>query len=78
MTPFDFSQCPGYCERARQIMLRQTHPLIRAGAEEPGPSLIPVDQALAMRLEDEEELEVLLASTRAEIKILRDCVGAQV
>jgi hypothetical protein len=28
MTHFDFSQCPGYCERARQIMLRQTHPLI--------------------------------------------------
>ena len=28
MTPFDFSQCPMYCERARQIILRQTHPLI--------------------------------------------------
>ncbi len=78
MTPFDFSQCPGYCDRAGHIMLCQTHPLIRARGEEPGPSLIPVDQALAMRLEDEEELEVLLASTRAEIKILRDCAGAQV
>ena len=78
MTPFDFSQCPLYCERARQIMLRQTHPLIRARTEEPGPSLIPVDQALAMRLEDEEELVEMLANTRAEIKILRDCAGAQV
>jgi hypothetical protein len=78
MTPFDFSQCPGYCERARQIMLCQTHPLIRARTEEPGPSLIPVDQALAMRLEDEEELVEMLANTRVEIKILRDCAGAQV
>jgi hypothetical protein len=40
--------------------------------------LIPVPEALAMRLEDEEELVGMLASTRAEIKILRDCVGAQV
>ncbi len=77
MTPFDFSKCPGYCDRARRIMLRQTHPLIRARTEEPGPSLIPVDQALAMRLEDEEELVGMLASTRAEIKILRDCAGVQ-
>jgi hypothetical protein len=30
-----------------------------------------------MRLEDEEELEEMLANTRAEIKILRDCAGAQ-
>jgi hypothetical protein len=30
-----------------------------------------------MRLEDEEELVGMLASTRAEIKILRDCAGAQ-
>lgn len=78
MSRFDFSQCPQYCERVRQIMLCQTHPLIRARAEEPGPSLIPVPEALAMRLEDEEELVGMLASTRAEIKILRDCVGAQV
>lgn len=78
MTHFDFSQCPLYCERARHIMLCRTHPLIRARAEEPGPSLIPVDQALAMRLEDEEELVEMLANTRVEIKILRDCAGAQV
>ena len=78
MTHFDFSQCPLYCERVRQIMLCQTHPLIRARTEEPGPSLIPVDQALAMRREDEEELVEMLANTRVEIKILRDCAGAQV
>lgn len=77
MTHFDFSQCPGYCDRARHIMLCRTHPLIRARTEEPGPSLIPAPEALAMRLEDEEELVGMLASTRAEIKILRDCVGAQ-
>jgi len=30
-----------------------------------------------MRLEDEEELVEMLANTRVEIKILRDCAGAQ-
>jgi hypothetical protein len=63
MTPFDFSQCPGYCDRARQIMLCQTHPLIRARTEEPGPSLIPVDQALAMEMETIEDLTGWLSLT---------------
>ena len=64
------------CVAARRAFVARTHPLLRAKAEEPGPSLIPADQALAMRLEDEDELEEMLANTRAEIKILRDCVGA--
>ena len=76
MTPFDFRQCPDYCARIRKIMIRRAHPLIAKGDKEPEPTLIPVDQALAMRLEDEDELEEMLANTRAEIKILRDCVGA--
>ena len=76
MSRFDFSQCPLYCERARQIMLRRTHPLILKKADEPKPCLLAADQALAMRLEDEEELEGMLASTRAEIKILQGCAGA--
>ena len=69
--------CCADCAAARRAFVVRTHPLLRAKAEEPGPSLIPADQALAMRLEDEEELEGMLASTRAEIKILRDCAGAQ-
>jgi len=62
---------------AGRAFVARTHPLLRAKAEEPGPSLIPADQALAMRLEDEDELEEMLTSTRAEIKILRDCGGVQ-
>ena len=69
--------CCRDCVTARRAFVARTHPLLRAKAEEPGPSLIPADQALAMRLEDEEELEGMLANTRAEIKILRDCAGAQ-
>lgn len=69
--------CCDECVAARRAFVVRTHPLLRAKAEEPGPSLIPADQALAMRLEDEEELEEMLANTRAEIKILRDCAGVQ-
>ena len=68
--------CCDECVAARRAFVARTHPLLRAKAEEPGPSLIPADQALAMRLEDEEELVRMLANSRAEIKILRDCAGA--
>ena len=68
--------CCDECVISRRAFVARTHPLLRARTEEPGPSLIPADQALAMRLEDEDELEEMLANTRAEIKILRDCVGA--
>ena len=68
--------CCRDCVTARRAFVLRTHPLLRSKAEEPGPSLIPADQALAMRLEDEDELEEMLANTRAEIKILRDCAGA--
>lgn len=77
ITPHAQCCCPE-CVAARRSMLLRTHPIHARRDEDIPPSLIPVDQALAMRLEDEEELEVLLASTRAEIKILRDCAGAQV
>ena len=69
--------CCSDCVAIRRAFVVRTHPLLRARTEEPGPSLIPADQALAMRLEDEDELEEMLANTRAEIKILRDCAGAQ-
>ena len=55
MSRFDFSTCPGYCERARQIMVRQSHPLIVKRDEEPKPCLLAADQALATYLEMKEE-----------------------
>jgi hypothetical protein len=51
----------------------RTHPLLRAKAEEPGPSLIPADQALATYLEMEEEGKARLAEIQNAIAILRDC-----
>ena len=68
--------CPE-CVSARRAMLLRTHPIHARRDEDIPPSLIPVDQALAMRLEDREELRQQLASLEAEIKILRDCAGAQ-
>jgi hypothetical protein len=76
ITPHAQCCCPD-CVAIRRAFVARTHPLLRAKAEEPGPSLIPADQALAMRLEDREELRQRLASLEAEIKILRDCAGAQ-
>lgn len=76
ITPHSQCCCPD-CVAIRRAFVARTHPLLRARTEEPGPSPIPADQALAMRLEDEDELEEMLANTRAEIKILRDCGGVQ-
>jgi len=64
------------CVAARRSMLLRTHPIHARRDEDVAPTPIPVEQALAMRLEDEEELVRMLASIRAEIKILRDCAGA--
>lgn len=77
MTPFDFSQCPGYCERARKQMFLQ-NPVIQKRLAGPKPCVVPVEQELAMKLEDQEEVVAILAELKAEIKILRDCAGAQV
>ena len=73
MSRFDFSTCPGYCERARRIMVRQTHPLILKKADEPKPCLLAADQALATYLEMEEEGKARLAEIQNAIAILRDC-----
>ena len=73
MTPFDFRQCPDYCARIRKIMIRRAHPLIAKGDKEPEPTLIPVDQALAMKLEARDDLRDRLAMCEANIKSLRDC-----
>jgi hypothetical protein len=58
---------------ARRAFVARTHPLLRAKAEEPGPSLIPADQALAMELEARDDLRARLAICEANIKVLRDC-----
>ena len=72
MSRFDFSQCPLYCEGARQIMLRRTHPLILKKADEPKPCLLAADQALATYLETEEEEKARPAEIQNAIAILRD------
>ena len=72
MTPFDFSKCPGYCDRARHIMLCRTHPLILKKADEPKPCLLAADQALATYLEMEEEGKARLAEIQNAIAILMD------
>jgi len=76
MSRFDFSTCPGYCERARKQMFLQ-NPIIQKRLAGPKPCVVPVEQELAMKLEDQEEIENALAGLKAEIKILRDCAGVQ-
>ena len=65
--------CCRDCVTARRAFVLRTHPLLRAKAEEPGPSLIPTDQALATYLEMEEEGKARLAEIQNAIAILRDC-----
>jgi hypothetical protein len=65
--------CCDECVSARRAFVLRTHPLLRAKAEEPGPSLIPADQALATYLEMEEEGKARLAEIQNAIAILRDC-----
>ena len=75
---FDFSQCPGYCEQIRRQMIRANHPL--HSRDEPGPAWRSPDQALAMLLEEKDDLvqgiEVMngrLVEVQAGIRSLRDC-----
>lgn len=74
MKKFDFSKCPGYCERARRIMVEETHPLFAKKQEEIKPSMIPIQDALGQYMEDEKILSEMLASTQNKIKILRGMV----
>ena len=57
---------------ARREMVRATPPLMQR--EEPKPTLIPTDQALAMELEAKEDLEARLIQINPNIKNLRDCI----
>ncbi len=66
--------CP--CERcvaARRSMLLRTNPIHARRDEDVAPTLIPVDQALAMELEIIEDLEKRLAIANHNLQVLRDC-----
>ena len=71
ITPHVQCCCPD-CVAIRRAFVVRTHPLLRARAEEPGPSLIPVDQALAMEMETIEDLTARLAIANHNLKALRD------
>lgn len=64
--------CPD-CVAARRIMVQNTHPILSHMHDEPGPTLIPIAQALCMELEIVEELEARLNMAKQNVKALRDC-----
>lgn len=61
------------CVAARRSMLLRTHPIHARRDEDVAPTLIPVDQALAMALEERDDLRMRLARVDSDIKVLRDC-----
>lgn len=61
------------CVAARRSMLLRTHPIHARRDEDVAPTLIPVDQALAMELEIIEDLEERLAIAHQNVRALRDC-----
>ena len=61
------------CVAARRSMLLRTHPIHARRDEDIAPTPIPVEQALAMRLEDREILRGMLAQVESDIRNLRDC-----
>ena len=71
MNTFDFSRCPGYCERARKIMIEESHPLIAKRRDEPKPSMIPVQRALELDLEELAILREKIEQVEKNIQVLR-------
>ena len=65
--------CCDECVAARRAMLLRTHPIHARRDEDVAPTLIPVDQALAMELEIIEDLEGRLAIAHQNVRALRDC-----
>lgn len=61
------------CVEARRAMLLRTHPIHARRDEDVSPTPIPVEQALAMRMEDREILKEMLAQVESDIRSLRDC-----
>lgn len=76
MTHTETQCCCDECVEARRAMLLRTHPIHARRDEEVAPTLIPVDQALAMALEERDDLRMRLTMVEGDIKILRDCAGA--
>jgi hypothetical protein len=64
--------CPE-CVAARRAFVLRTHPIHARRDEDVAPTLIPVDQALAMELEIIEDLEGRLAIAHQNVRALRDC-----
>ena len=64
--------CPG-CVATRHLMVRVSHPILSHMHDEPLPSMIPIEQALAMRLEEKDMLAGRMIELDLEIKHLRDC-----
>jgi len=65
--------CCADCAAARRAFVVRTHPLHARRDEDVAPTLIPVDQALAMALEERDDLRMRLAQVDSDIKVLRDC-----
>ena len=65
--------CCRDCVTARRAFVVRTHPLHARRDEDVAPTLIPVDQALAMELEIIEDLEGRLAIAHQNVRALRDC-----
>lgn len=76
ITPHVQCCCPD-CVAIRRAFVARTHPLHARRDEDVAPTLIPVDQALAMALEERDDLRMRLTMVESDIKILRDCAGAQ-
>lgn len=71
MKEFDFSRCPGYCERARRKLVEEAHPLLAKRREEPGPSMIPVQRALELDMEELAILREKMEQVEKNIQVLR-------
>lgn len=71
-TPHD--DCSPDSVAARRLLLLANHPLHSRKDEEPAPTRIPVEQAIATLEEAKDCYEQRLAEIETELRILRDCV----
>ena len=65
--------CCHECAAARHSLVLRTLPIHARRDEDVAPTLIPVDQALAMALEERDDPRMRLAQVDSDIKVLRDC-----
>jgi hypothetical protein len=69
-----YNCCCDECVAARRSLVLRTHPIHSKKGEEPMPSRIPADQALAMILESIECYELRLIDLYRERDILKEIV----